>query len=64
MFFYGFDLPPLTLKDVDTAKQIKGWHELGGTLGYWLIGLHALAGLFHHYVMKDNTLLRMLPKRN
>lgn len=64
VFFYGFDLPPLTLKDVDTAKQIKGWHELGGTLGYWLIGLHALAGLFHHYVMKDNTLLRMLPKRN
>mgnify|MGYP001637181397 FL=1 len=64
IFFYGFDLPPLTLKDIDTAKQIKGWHELGGTLGYWLIGLHALAGLAHHYVIKDNTLLRMLPKRS
>ena len=63
VFFYGIDLPPLTLKDVDMAKQIKGWHELGGSIGYWLIGLHAVAGLFHHYVIKDNTLLRMLPKR-
>jgi len=31
------------------------------TWGYWLIGLHALAGLYHHYVQRDNTLLRMLP---
>ena len=30
----------------------------------WLIGLHAVAGLYHHYVMRDNTLTRMLPGRN
>ena len=35
----------------------------GGTIGYWLIGLHAVAGLGHHYLIKDNTLLRMLPGR-
>ena len=63
VFFYGFDLPALTLKDPDFAKQIKSWHELGGSIGYWLIGLHALAGLAHHYLIKDNTLLRMLPRR-
>ena len=63
VFFYGFDLPALTLKDPDFAKQIKSWHELGGSIGYWLIGLHALAALAHHYLIKDNTLLRMLPKR-
>ena len=34
-----------------------------GTIGYWLIGLHAVAALFHHYLMRDNTLLRMLPRR-
>ncbi|KAB0529935.1 cytochrome B, partial [Pseudomonas palleroniana] len=45
------------------AKQLEGWHVLGGTIGYWLIGLHALAGLYHHYVVRDNTLLRMMPKR-
>jgi cytochrome b561 len=37
---------------------------LGGTIGYWLIGLHALAGIAHHYYYRDNTLLRMMPKRN
>ncbi|MCO3055497.1 cytochrome b, partial [Pseudomonas aeruginosa] len=25
--------------------------------------LHAAAGLFHHFVSRDNTLLRMLPQR-
>ena len=63
VFFYGLDIPPLTDKNVDLARQIKGWHELGATIGYWLIGLHALAGLGHHYLIKDNTLLRMLPER-
>ena len=29
-----------------------------------LIGLHAVAGLGHHYLIKDNTLLRMLPGRS
>ena len=29
--------------------------------GYWLIGLHAVAALFHHYVLRDQTLRRMLP---
>jgi len=29
--------------------------------GYYLIGLHALAALLHHYLIRDNTLQRMLP---
>jgi cytochrome b561 len=35
-----------------------------GTLGYFLIGLHTAAALFHHYVSKDNTLVRMLPRKH
>ncbi|GLK87990.1 cytochrome b [Pseudomonas turukhanskensis] len=61
--FFGLELPHLVGKNPDLAKQIKEWHELGGSLGYWLIGLHAVAGLAHHYVIRDNTLLRMLPRR-
>lgn len=38
-------------------------HEAIGTIGYYLIGLHAAAALHHHYFMHDNTLLRMLPWR-
>ncbi|MGJ7474777.1 cytochrome b [Pseudomonas fulva] len=61
--FYGLELPHLIGPDLDLAKFIKGWHERIGTWGYWLIGLHALAGLYHHYVKRDNTLLRMLPHK-
>jgi len=34
-----------------------------GTTGYFLIGLHAVAALYHHYIKRDNTLTRMLPER-
>lgn len=61
--FFGLQLPSLLAENKDLAHNIKELHEAGGTIGYFLIGLHALAGLYHHYVVKDNTLLRMLPKR-
>lgn len=62
--FFGLQLPSL----VGESKSIAGWakelHETGGTVGYFLIGLHAAAALFHHYVVRDNTLRRMLPSRD
>lgn len=61
--FFGLELPPLTGPNQSLAGQVKELHELAGTVGYYLIGLHAVAALFHHYVIKDNTLLRMLPGR-
>ncbi|MFF7709691.1 cytochrome b/b6 domain-containing protein [Pseudomonas sp. NPDC007930] len=59
----GFELPSPMAQDPDLAKTLKAVHEWIGNAGYWLIGLHALAGLFHHYVVRDNTLKRMLPGR-
>ncbi len=61
--FYGFELPPLVVPNEDIADLAEDLHETVGEAGYYLIGLHAVAGLFHHYVMRDNTLLRMLPGR-
>ena len=61
--FFGLEVPPLVGEDKQLAGQIKELHELAGTAGYWLIGLHAVAGLFHHFVSRDNTLTRMLPGR-
>ncbi|MBM7059791.1 cytochrome b [Pseudomonas sp. UL073] len=61
--FWGLELPALIGKNPDLAKQIKEIHETAGTVGYWLIGLHAGAALFHHFVSHDNTLTRMLPGR-
>lgn len=57
--FFGMELPALLSADRPLSKWLKQIHELGGNTGYFLIGLHAAAGLFHHYVVKDNTLRRM-----
>ncbi|MFZ6801670.1 cytochrome b [Undibacterium sp. Di24W] len=59
--FFGFELPALIAPNKDLAHQIEELHVSFGKAGYFLIGLHAMAGLYHHYVVKDNTLRRMLP---
>lgn len=59
--FFGLELPALVGQDKALASNVKELHETIGTLGYWLIGLHALAALAHHYLRKDSTLRRMLP---
>lgn len=62
--FFGLELPALVAKNKGLADLIKDIHETGGTIGYVLVGFHVAAALFHHYYVKDNTLLRMLPKRD
>lgn len=59
--FFGLNLPPLVAPDKGFAEQVEELHEAIGVAGYWLIGLHAAAALFHHYGLKDGTLRRMLP---
>jgi len=61
--FFGLHLPALTGQDKVLAEYIVDIHEKVGTAGYWIIGLHALAAIVHHYARKDNALLRMLPTR-
>ncbi len=57
--FFGLDLPALLPLDKPFGRQLRDLHELGGNLGYLLIGGHAAAALLHHYLVKDNTLRRM-----
>lgn len=61
--FFGLSLPALVEENRDLAKTIKKIHTTVGEIGYYVIALHAVAALFHHYIIKDNTLLRMLPVR-
>ena len=61
--FFGLELPALIDPNKELAGEIKELHELGAEIGLWLVGLHALAALLHHYVLKDNVLLRMMPRR-
>jgi cytochrome b561 len=57
--FFGLHLPAMLAPDKELGRSIMEVHELGGNLAYFLIGGHALAALYHHYFLKDNTLRRM-----
>jgi cytochrome b561 len=58
--FFGAELPALIDKSQDTAKWLKEIHETIATAGYFLVGIHAAAALYHHYIKRDNTLKLML----
>lgn len=58
--FAGVDLPLLIARQSrQTAKLFEEIHEFLGNVGYFLIGIHAAAALFHHYFKRDNTLRLM-----
>jgi cytochrome b561 len=59
--FFGIPLFPITPVNDDLADFFEDAHELVANLGYFLIGAHAAAALYHHYIRKDNTLTRMAP---
>ncbi len=61
IIFFGLELPALIGPDRAFGKRLENLHETLAQAGYFLIGLHALAALFHHYIVRDNTLVRMLP---
>jgi len=61
ILFFGILLPALIGPDKELYDSLKEIHGTIGTIGYYLIGLHAAAALIHHYVIHDNTLLRILP---
>jgi cytochrome b561 len=42
-------------------RLIGGWHALAANTVVIVAGVHAAAALFHHYILRDATLRRMLP---
>lgn len=62
-YFGLFEFGPFVAENEELAETFEELHELGGKVGYFLIGLHAAAALYHHYVRRDDTLKRMLPGR-
>ncbi len=64
---------PLTLlAGVEIAPRLGLSHDLGATIAelhtwlgdavMWLAGLHAVAALYHHFLMRDGVLVSMLPR--
>ena len=64
---------PLTLlARLEIAPRVPLSHDAGATIAelhtwlgdaiLWLAGSHAIAGLYHHFVIKDGVLASMLPR--
>jgi cytochrome b561 len=60
---FGATLPNLVGADEDLADQLTAWHLDVAWLLLGLISLHVSAALWHHFVLRDGVLRRMLPKR-
>lgn len=59
---FGVTLLPALFGPGDRALSHQ-WEDIHGTVGtvfYYVIGLHILAALWHHFGRKDNTLRRMV----
>src|SRR5690349_19231450 len=62
MEFFGLGIPPLIgHMDRPVTHQLREFHEWIGWAIIVIAVLHALAALYHHYVLKDRVLVRMLP---
>ena len=60
---FGLVMPHAAQANFEWVDILKEYHVLLANLSYYVVGLHALAALLHHYLWKDNTLLRMMPKK-
>jgi cytochrome b561 len=63
MAFFGTSIPPLIGEIARPDRRfLRELHEWTGWAIIVLAAVHALAALYHHYVLKDRMLRRMLPR--
>ncbi|EKN3612083.1 cytochrome b [Yersinia enterocolitica] len=60
-FLLDWQVPQWVTPNDEARAYLKQIHELIANLGYFVIGAHALAALYHHYIRRDDTLRRMMP---
>lgn len=58
----GMRIPPLVSESHATGAKIASVHTWLGDAILWVAGTHALAALYHHFVLKDGVLRSMLPR--
>ena len=46
------------------SEQVVGWHALAANAILVLAACHGAAALYHHFVLHDGVLARMLPRRS
>lgn len=63
MSFFSMGIPPLIGEIAKPLRRdLREFHEWIGWTIIVLALLHALAALYHHYLLKDRVLIRMLPR--
>jgi len=58
--FWLFELPPIVAQNKPLSETLLMFHRLVGLTIALLIAMHIGAALFHHFIRRDNLLLRML----
>jgi cytochrome b561 len=56
-------LPPLSPNGSPTGNSMGDWHQVCAWILLALVATHVFAALFHHFILRDSTLRRMLPSR-
>jgi cytochrome b561 len=59
-FFWLFDLPAIVSPNRALSEQLFAVHRAIGFLLAFLVSGHIAAALFHHFVRRDEVLMRML----
>jgi cytochrome b561 len=60
LFFWLFDLPPIWPEDRPFSEAMFVVHRTMGILIAVLICIHIAAALYHHFILKDQVLRRMV----
>lgn len=63
-FFNLFSIPVPIMIDPSLRHTLAEMHNDCAWILIAVVGLHAAAGLMHHYVLRDGVLLRMLPSHS
>lgn len=57
-----FTFPDLIGADKALGMRLAEWHEINGIIIFSLAVLHGGAALYHHFIRKDDILVRMMPR--
>jgi cytochrome b561 len=63
-FLGGIQIPIYVSGSHDTGATLAELHGWLGDILIWTAGAHAVAALYHHFVLKDGVLGTMLPRFN
>lgn len=61
-FLAGVKIAPMLQESHATGVTLVRIHKFLGDAIMWLAGVHALAAIYHHVMLKDNVLVSMLPR--